>query len=78
VGETVSFQMSGPLTIREQTNMVTFDVTAVWQEKSISGTATADIQLSDFGLAPPNLLGILTVSKHVMLVLDFHLQGEDG
>lgn len=75
-GEQVTFQLVGDLTIHEQTQRVPFGVTAVWNADTISGTARANILLSDFGLAPPSLLGLLTVSEQVMLELYFRLQAE--
>lgn len=73
-GEPVSFRMVGDLTIHKQTQTVPFAVTVVWNANTITGTARAFILLSDFGLTPPSLLGLLTVSEEVMLELHIRLQ----
>lgn len=73
-GETVTFQLVGALTIHEQTQTVPWAVTAVWQANTLTGTATTHILLGDFGLKPPSLLGLLTVSEQVRLDLQFRLQ----
>ena len=73
-GVPISFIMEGDLTIRETTQPVTFEVTAQIEENAITGVAATQLQMSDFKIAPPNLLGILTVSETVVIQLQFVLQ----
>ena len=72
-GEAVAFQLLGDLMLHEQTETVLLTVTAVWDNDTITGTATGNILLGDFGLTPPSLLGLLTVSEEVTIELEFDL-----
>lgn len=60
-GETIEFQLSGDLTIREVTQPVTFDVSATIDGDTLSGVATTRLLMSDFGIDPPNFANTLTV-----------------
>lgn len=75
-GQAVSFQLLGNLTIRDVTRPVTFQVTATLQSNTLSGTATTQILMSDFGVEPPNLLNILTVADETTITLNFIAQEE--
>ncbi|MBU6348916.1 MAG: YceI family protein [Chloroflexi bacterium] len=61
-GETVRFQMSGDLTLREITQQVTFEVSASLQGGTLTGTATTRLLMSSFGITPPNFANTLTVA----------------
>lgn len=61
-GSDVSFQLNGDLTVRDVTNSVTFDVTAVLNGDTISGVATLPLNMTDFGIEPPNFADTLTVA----------------
>jgi polyisoprenoid-binding protein YceI len=61
-GEEVSFKLIGDLTIREVTQPVTFDVTATLVGDTLTGVATAQANMSDFGIDPPNFANTLTVA----------------
>lgn len=71
VGEPLSFQVSGDLTVREVTRPVTFDVTAVAQRDSIEGDATTTLLMSDFGFGPISIAGILNTEDEVKLAFKF-------
>jgi len=60
-GETIEFQLSGDLTIREVTQPVTFDVNASIDGDTLSGVATTRLLMSDFGIDPPSFANTLTV-----------------
>lgn len=72
VGDTLEFEVTGDLTVRDTTNTVTFAVTVnVVAEDRIEGTATTEILYADYGIsiqAPPQVGGIGDV---VTLELDF-------
>ena len=72
VGDTLEFEVTGDLTVRDTTDTVTFDVTVnVISEDRIEGTATAEILYADYGISiqsPPQVAGIGDV---VTLELDF-------
>jgi polyisoprenoid-binding protein YceI len=73
-GEPVSFKVSGQLTVREVTKPATWDVTAVMQDGVISGTATTNLKMTDFGITPPNFANTLTVQDDFKVKLAFQTQ----
>lgn len=70
-GEEVNFQMVGQLTIRDITQPTTFDITAKLENGSITGTATAPLKMSDFGITPPDFANTLTVADDFQVKVDF-------
>jgi polyisoprenoid-binding protein YceI len=72
IGEVVTFQVTGDLTIRDVTKSVTFDVTAKLVSKDrLEGSATATVLRSDFGLTIPSVPSVADVSDDVLLELEF-------
>ncbi len=61
-GTEVNFQLTGDLTVRDVTNSVTFDVTAVLSGDTIQGTATLPLKMTDFEISPPDFVNTLTVA----------------
>jgi polyisoprenoid-binding protein YceI len=61
-GQEVSFQLNGDLTVRDVTKNVTFDVTAVISGNTLQGTAKLDLNMTDFGITPPDFVNTLTVN----------------
>lgn len=61
-GEEVSFKMIGDLTVRDVTKPITFDVKAAIKGDTLTGTATANTKMSEFGIEPPNFANTLTVA----------------
>src|SRR5262245_12580585 len=70
-GQEVSFKLVGNLTIREITHPVTFDVTGKLVGDTVTGTATAQIMMKDFGFDPPSVAGMLTVQDGVTIRVNF-------
>ena len=70
-GQEVSFQLIGPLTIREVTKETTWDVTAVLQGDTITGVALANLKLTDFGITPPDFANTLTVADDFQARVEF-------
>jgi polyisoprenoid-binding protein YceI len=70
-GETIQFQVSGDLTIRDVTRPVTFDVTAQLQDGTLSGTAATTILMSDFEFGPISIAGMLGTEDEVRVTLNF-------
>jgi polyisoprenoid-binding protein YceI len=72
VGETVSFQIVGDLTIRDITQEATFEaeVTAV-SATQLTGTAVTTVQRADFELVIPEVEGVADVDEAVILEIDF-------
>lgn len=72
VGQEVSFTMVGDLTIRDITNSVTFQVTAVLvSDTQLTGTATATILRSDYNLQIPTVPQVANVEDEVLLTIQF-------
>lgn len=77
-GTPLTFKMTGDMTIRDAVHPVTFDVTATLtlsdtpSNNRLSGIATADIRLSDFGIDAPSLFaGFIRLEDEVKLKLNF-------
>lgn len=72
VGDSIIFQVTGDLTIRDVTQPVTFEmqVTAVAEDR-LEGTATTTISYADFGISIPNVPSVTDVSDTVGLELEF-------
>ena len=70
-GEEVAFELAGDLTIRDITRPATFEVVAVVDGNTLSGTATATLLLSDFGIEPPDFANTLRVEDEFQARVDF-------
>jgi len=71
-GDTVQFEITGDLLIRDTTNSVTFDAEATFvDETRVEGSATAKVQRSEFGIGIPSIPGIANVTDEVLLNIDF-------
>jgi polyisoprenoid-binding protein YceI len=70
-GEQISFQVSGDLTIRETTWPATFDVTMQIGGDTLSGEAKSTILMSDFGIGPISIAGILKTEDEINLTFTF-------
>lgn len=72
LGEPITFQITGDLTLRTITQPVTFEVTVMPEsEDKISGTATATVQRADFQLNIPRVPSVADVSEEVKLEINF-------
>ena len=70
-GESISFQMTGDMTIRDVTQPLTFDVVATLEGDTITGTAAAPSLLSDWGINPPVFAGTLEVEDPFIIEVAF-------
>jgi polyisoprenoid-binding protein YceI len=72
VGDTVTFQVIGDLTVIETTLSTTFEVTVnLVAADRIEGTATTTVLRSDYGLEIPEVPSVANVTDEVMLTIDF-------
>jgi polyisoprenoid-binding protein YceI len=71
LGEEVSFQVSGTLTIRDIAQPVTWDMTAAIDGDTLSGVATTLVYMRDFGFEPPDIAGMLRVTDGVTVTVVF-------
>jgi polyisoprenoid-binding protein YceI len=70
-GQTVHFQLVGNLTMHGKTNKTVFDAQGKIVDKTITGTATSTIYMTDFGIKPPNLADIAISQNKVLITIDF-------
>jgi predicted lipoprotein with Yx(FWY)xxD motif len=70
-GDQLTLQIIGDLTVKEVTQPVTFEVTGQMKDGEMSGKATATILMSDFGVGPITILGILETEDEVKITFDF-------
>ena len=73
-GEEVNFQMTGDLTVRDVTNEVTWDVTAVINDGTLQGTATLALKITDFGITPPDFANTLKVNDDFTIEVELTAQ----
>ena len=72
VGDTISFQITGDLTIRDITNQVAFETTVtVVSEERLDGSASATVARADYDLQIPNVPQVADVDEIVLLEIDF-------
>lgn len=72
IGEPISFQITGDLTLRGSTNPVTFDVTVTpVSETQLEGTASAVVDRTLYGMEIPSVPGVANVEEEVELYIDF-------
>lgn len=66
-----AFRVIGNLTVKNVTREVTFDITAQLQGETLTGKAATTILMSDFGVGPISILGVLNTEDEVKLTFDF-------
>ncbi|GAC1461061.1 MAG: hypothetical protein PVSMB2_22490 [Ktedonobacteraceae bacterium] len=70
-GQTVHFQLTGNLTMHGKTNKAVFDVQGKVVGKTITGTASSTIFMTDYGIQPPNLANIAISQNKVLVTINF-------
>jgi polyisoprenoid-binding protein YceI len=72
VGDALTFQITGDLTVAGVTNEVTFNVEATLEsEAQLTGQAEAIITYADFNLSIPDVPFVASVEDNVILKLNF-------
>ena len=69
-GDQLTLKVTGDLTVKQTTKPVTFDVTLTPSQDKLTGTAAAQVLLSDFGVGPIQIAMLQTEDK-AKLVFDF-------
>jgi polyisoprenoid-binding protein YceI len=64
-------KITGDLTVKETTQPVTFDATIRLEGDRLVGTATTTLLMSDYGVGPISIAGILETQDEVKLTLIF-------
>jgi polyisoprenoid-binding protein YceI len=67
----LTFQLLGDLTVHGVTRPVTWQVTAQFAGTTISGSATTDVKITDFGMTPPQVGPVLSIEDGLTLELAF-------
>lgn len=75
-GEEVSFQLMGDLTVRDATLPVTFDVTATVSGDTLTGVAETNMNISDFGITPPDFARTLKVADPFVIRIELTATAE--
>jgi polyisoprenoid-binding protein YceI len=70
IGDQVTFSISGDLTVKQTTRLVTWNVTLTLEDGRLSGFASTEILMSDFGVGPIRL-PLVATEDQVKLFLDF-------
>ncbi len=72
VGEEITFDIAGDLTIKGTTQPVTFSVTVVLEAADrLAGRAEAEVLRADFGIDIPRASGVADVTEEVIISLAF-------
>jgi polyisoprenoid-binding protein YceI len=66
-----TFQLVGDLTVHGVSKPATWQVTAQFNSATISGSATTDVNISDFGMTPPKAGPVLSIQDGITLELAF-------
>ena len=69
-GDQLTLKVTGDLTVKQTTKPVTFDVTLTANQDKLTGTASTQVALSDFGVGPIQIAMLQTEDK-AKLVFDF-------
>jgi polyisoprenoid-binding protein YceI len=67
----VTFNMTGNMTIHGVTRQETFKVTGKLAGDTITGTATTNILMKNYGFSAPDIAGMLTVKDGVTVTFNF-------
>ena len=69
-GKDVTFTLTGDLNVKTTTKPVTFDVEAVLRGDEMQATATATIKMSDFGVGPIDVVGLVSTADEMQLTFE--------
>ena len=69
----VAFRMTGDLTVRDQTKLVTWNVMAKLKPGVVTGSAITMFTFTEMGLTKPRVQSVLSVNDEITLELDFKL-----
>lgn len=72
-----SLKITGDLTVKDITKSVTFEAIVQFAGDKLSGSATTTILLSDFGVGPISIAGILETQDEAKLTFTFTAQSEE-
>ena len=67
---TAAFELMGDLTVRGVTRPTTWQATATFAERDVTGSATTTVLMTDFGMTPPRVGSVVSIEDSVKLELD--------
>jgi polyisoprenoid-binding protein YceI len=70
-GQPLNLKVSGDLTVHEVTKPATFDVQVTLANNELRGTATTTILMSEFGIGPIEIAGMLGTEDQVKIQMEF-------
>lgn len=70
-GQELRLKVNGQLKVRDVVRPTVFDVTMILRGTTLTGTATTEVKMTDFGFDPPSILGILRSENDVRIELNF-------
>lgn len=70
-GQELTLTITGDLTVRDVTRPAIFTVTGKVENEVMSGVATTDLKMTDFGFQPPDIAGILRAEDEVKVTFSF-------
>lgn len=70
-GEELTLMITGDLTVRDVTNSVTFTVTSQLDGSQLIGNASGEVNMTDFGFDPPDIIGVLRAEDKVLIGFRF-------
>ena len=65
-----TFKLTGLMTLKGVQKEVTWDVTATRSAGQLEGKATTAVKFGDFGMAPPRVASVLSITDEIRLELD--------
>ncbi|MEM8863529.1 MAG: YceI family protein [Chloroflexota bacterium] len=75
-GTRAAFPLTGILTVRDIEKEVTFDVVATLENGSLDALAVTNLLFEDFGIAPPNMAGVLQVEPDFKLIVSVKAESQ--
>lgn len=72
------FQLTGDLTVHGVTRPATWQVLALFEDGTVTGTASTRFSFADFGMTPPRVMILLSVADTIGLEYDFRLVPDMG
>jgi len=70
-GDEVTFKANGDITVRDITQPTSFDITAKLEGDTITGVATTQLKMTDFGFDPPNFANMFSVANDFTAQVEF-------
>ncbi|HZO30799.1 MAG TPA: YceI family protein [Chloroflexota bacterium] len=67
---TAEFELVGDLTVHGVTRPATWQASATFADREVTGTATTTVLMTDFGMTPPKVGSVVSIEDSVKLALD--------